>query len=407
LEYAAWAPPLNKPQTFCRFSRSKNYFPRKSDLDITVLKCDKNKNSNPRGKAVTNGKFFPVFPSIVFFTLLGIITFLFGYLLEVFFFALFWAVLLTAIFSPLNKGLLNKFPYKNLCAAVTVVTVFLCLVLPLILLISLLINESIEIYKAVESEKSRWINGITAIIQYLNNHPLFARLEINQTVITAKSAEILKALSGFIFNNLSAITQNTVILIIQFAVTFYALFFFLRDGNDFLDVITRYLPINKHHMDTFIHHFLTTAKATLKITFVIGGLQGLIGGLLFYFTGIERPLIWGVIMFGLAVVPAVGCSLVWAPAGIIMLFQGHIGPGIAILLVGSLVISTVDNLLRPVLVGQNLQMHPLLIFLSTLGGIAAFGVSGFVLGPVIASLFLASWRLFSEIYQKGDLTLPQ
>ena len=350
-----------------------------------------------------NDKPFANFQNVIFFVLLGIITIFFGYLLKVFFFAIFWAVLIAGIFSPLNKLLIKKLKYINLSAGITLATVFICLVLPLSFLLSLLINEFMELYKAVDSEKSRWMDNITAIVNYLNNYPIFARLDINHEFLVTKSAEMLKTFSQFIFQNLSEITQNTIILIIQFVVMFYSLFFFFRDGNNFLNTITHYIPANKYHMDTFTHHFLTTAKATLKITFVIGGLQGLIGGLLFYFTGIDNAFIWGVLMFGLAVVPAVGCSLIWAPAGIIMLFQGYIWQGVTILLLGALVISAVDNLLRPVLVGHNLQMHPLLIFLSTLGGLAVFGISGFVLGPVIASLFLASWRLFLELYKKEEI----
>lgn len=350
-----------------------------------------------------NDKTFASFQNVIFFVLLGIITVFFGYLLKVFFFAIFWAVLIAGIFSPLNKLLIKKIKYINLSAGIMLVTVLVCLVLPLSFLLSLLINEFMELYKAIDSEKSRWMDNLTAIINYLNNYPIFARLDINHEFLVTKSAEMLKTFSEFIFRNLSEITQNTIILIIQFVVMFYSLFFFFRDGDKFINTITYYIPANKYHMKTFTHHFLTTAKATLKITFVIGGLQGLVGGLLFYFTGIDNAFIWGVLMFGLAVVPAVGCSLIWAPAGIIMLFQGYIWQGVTILLVGALVISAVDNLLRPVLVGHNLQMHPLLIFLSTLGGLAVFGISGFVLGPVIASLFLASWRLFLELYKKEEI----
>ncbi|HPD56466.1 MAG TPA: AI-2E family transporter [Smithellaceae bacterium] len=350
-----------------------------------------------------NEKPFATFQNVIFFILLGIITIFFGYLLQVFFFALFWAVLITGFFSPLNKIMLGKLRSPNLSASITLVVIIICLILPVGLLISLLINEFIEIYKAVDSDRSRWLDNITSIINYLNNHPLFARLDINHDFFTAKSAEILKAVSEFIFKNLSDFTQNTVVLVIQFVVMFYSLFFFLRDGDRFISTILHYIPVGKYHMDTFISHFLNTAKATLKITFVIGGLQGLLGGLLFYITGIDNALIWGVLMFGLAVVPLVGCSLIWAPAGIIMLFLGHIWQGVTILAFGALVISSVDNLLRPVLVGHNLQMHPLLIFLSTLGGLAVFGVSGFVLGPVIASLFLASWRLFLELHKKEEI----
>jgi predicted PurR-regulated permease PerM len=158
------------------------------------------------------------------------------------------------------------------------------------------------------------------------------------------------------------------------------------------------MPVDQRHINTFISEFLVTAKATLKFTFVIGGIQGLLGGLIFYITGIENPLVWGVLMVGLSIVPAIGSAIIWAPAGIIMLLLGHIWQGITILLFGAVVISLVDNLLRPILLGNDIQMHSLLIFLSTLGGIAVFGFSGFVLGPVIASFFLASWKLLLELY---------
>ncbi|HDQ04734.1 MAG TPA: AI-2E family transporter [Deltaproteobacteria bacterium] len=350
-----------------------------------------------------NEKPFATFQNIIFFVLLGIITLFFGYLLKAFFFAIFWAVLLAGIFSPLNNLLLKRVKYENLSAGITLFAVIVCLILPASFLINLLIAEFMELYKAIDSDRSRWVDNITAILNYLNQYPFFARLDINFKFLTVKSAEALKAFAEFIFKNLSGLTQNTIILIIQVIVMFYSLFFFLRDGDKFINAITHYIPAGKHHMDTFIRHFLTTAKATLKITFVIGGLQGLLGGLLFYFTGIERALIWGVLMFGLAVVPAVGCSLIWLPAGIIMLFQGHILQGIIILAFGSVVIGGVDTMLRPILVGHGLQMHTLLIFLSMLGGLAVFGISGFVLGPVIASLFLASWRLFLELYKKEEV----
>jgi len=178
----------------------------------------------------------------------------------------------------------------------------------------------------------------------------------------------------------------------------YCLFYFLRDGDHLIDIISHYLPVDQRHINTFTSEFLVTAKATLKFTFVIGGIQGLLGGLIFYITGIESALVWGVLMVGFSIVPAIGSAIIWAPVGIIMLLLGHIWQGIAILVFGAVVISLVDNLLRPILLGKDIQMHPLLIFLSTLGGIAVFGFSGFVLGPVIASFFLAIWKIFPELY---------
>lgn len=197
-------------------------------------------------------------------------------------------------------------------------------------------------------------------------------------------------------HNLSAFTGNTILFIVQFTVMLYCLLYFLLDGDRFINTTAQYIPVDERRMNTFISEFLVTSKATLKSAFVIGGIQGLLGVLMFYIIGIKNPLVWGVLMMGFSIVPAIGSSIIWATAGIIMLFLGHIWQGIAILVFGAVVISSVDNLLRPILLGTDIQMHPLLIFLSILG-IAVFGFSGFVLGPVVASLFLSIWKLLLEL----------
>jgi predicted PurR-regulated permease PerM len=342
------------------------------------------------------------FQHIIFFMLLGIITFFFAYIIEPFFFALFWAVLIAAIFSPLYKQLNKKLKNPNLCAGLTLAAVLLCFILPAGLLINLLVVESLDIYKTFDANSSKWISTVTEMFNSLSKNKIFASLNLDQAFVVQKSQEILKAVTEYIFKNMSGLTQNTIIFIAEFAVMLYSLFFFLRDGAHILTTITRYIPVDKRHFNTFIDHFKNTSKASLKVTFVIGGIQGFLGGMIFYITGIERALVWGVLMMAFSIVPAVGSSIIWVPAAIIMLSLGHIWQGITILVFGGVVISTVDNLLRPVLMGRDTQMHSLLIFLSTLGGIAVFGFSGFILGPVVASLFLATWRLFLELYPKKE-----
>lgn len=342
-------------------------------------------------------KFFSVFPVLILFLLIGLVTILLGYILKPFFFAIFWAILLAAIFNPLYERLGQKLKKPNLVAGVTLAAVILTLILPVGLIIALLIGESLELYQSINANGGSWMQSITGLLNTANTHPLLARFSLDQEFITDKSVELLKTFTGFLLQNLSIFTQNTFVFFIEFAVALYCLFYFLRDGHQFIDTLTRYLPVEKRHINTFISEFLVTAKATLKFTFVIGGIQGLLGGLVFFFTGIHNPLIWGVLMVGLSIVPAIGNAIIWVPAGIIMLVSGHIWQGIVILVFGAIVISSVDNLLRPILMGKDIQMHPLLIFLSTLGGIAVFGFSGFVLGPVAAAFFLAGWKLFLQL----------
>jgi len=159
-------------------------------------------------------------------------------------------------------------------------------------------------------------------------------------------------------------------------------------------MLLRFLPLEDDRGEMLYKRFTDTTRAALKATLIIGGLQGILGGLVLLVAGIEGALFWGIVMVVSSLVPSIGCSIIWVPAGIIMLLTGHTWEGILILVFGAAVISTVDNLLRPVLIGKDVQLHPLLIFLSSLGGIALFGISGFVIGPIIASLFLTIWEMY-------------
>ncbi len=347
-------------------------------------------------------KLFAGFPTLILLLVLGIITFLLGYILKPFFFAIFWAILLAAIFAPLNGWLHGKFKSSNLCAGLTLGAVVVTFILPVGLILTLLVGQSLEIYNSINSSKGSWVDSLTGMLNALSQHPILARFNLDQQFMTDKSIELLKVATNFLVSNLSAFTGNTIVFFVEFAVMLYCLFYFLRDGDEFVDTIAHYLPVDRRHLDTFIDEFLVTSKATLKFTFIIGGIQGLLGGLVFFITGIEGALVWGVLMIGLSIVPAIGNAIIWAPAGIIMLFMGHLWQGIAILVFGSIVISSVDNLLRPILLGKDIQMHSLLIFLSTLGGIAVFGFSGFVLGPVVAAFFLAIWKLFLELSREKE-----
>ena len=145
--------------------------------------------------------------------------------------------------------------------------------------------------------------------------------------------------------------------------------------------------------------FTSTARAIIKGTLIVGLIQGTMGGILFWALGINSAIVWGVIMILAAMIPGIGCAIIWAPAALIMLATGHVWEGIVLIAVGSLVISSIDNILRPLLVGKDTQMHPLLIFLSTLGGIAVFGVSGFVIGPIITALLSTLWEIYEKHYQ--------
>lgn len=184
-------------------------------------------------------------------------------------------------------------------------------------------------------------------------------------------------------------------------IMFYTLFFFFKDGPRLLKYLMRVSPLGDKYEAMLYEKFTSTARATLKSTLIVGGLQGTLGGIFFWIAGVEGALVWGIIMIALSVIPAIGSFIIWLPTGIIMLALGNIWQGLLIL-IGGMFISIIDNIIRPPLVGKDTQMHPLIVLFTTLGGIFLFGISGFVIGPIIASLFLAIISIYN-FYYRGEL----
>jgi predicted PurR-regulated permease PerM len=186
----------------------------------------------------------------------------------------------------------------------------------------------------------------------------------------------------------------------------YLLFFFLRDGHRLIAAIMYALPLGSEREHHLLEKFADVSRATIKGTLVVGLVQGTLGGLLFWILGLKAAVFWGVIMTLLSLLPAVGSALIWGPAAIILFATGQIVKGIILLAAGILVIGLVDNFLRPTLVGRDTQIPDYLILLATLGGLTVFGLSGFVIGPIIAALFLAVWDMFAQEYGREDASQP-
>jgi predicted PurR-regulated permease PerM len=181
----------------------------------------------------------------------------------------------------------------------------------------------------------------------------------------------------------------------------YLLFFFLRDGPRLLEGLVRALPLDDHRERHLLERFAEVSRATIKGTLVVGIAQGAIGGIAFAMLGISAPVLWGVVMALLSILPAVGTALVWLPAAIVLLASGKIVSGVALILIGVFVIGLVDNVLRPILVGHDTRMPDYLILLSTLGGLAGFGLAGIIIGPIIAAFFLSVWHMAEQDFNPG------
>ncbi|KKQ26956.1 MAG: putative permease [Candidatus Magasanikbacteria bacterium GW2011_GWC2_37_14] len=335
--------------------------------------------------------------SVFFFSLIIILGIILLYIFRPFFYPIFWAAIIAITFNPLYKKIHHFLKWPILSSIISLVLVFIILFIPLILLSTLVVNESVGLYEQASS--GNWIGQVKNASHWFDNTP-FASLSNQIEANWSKYAEsAAKNVSLFLFDNIKSITQNSVRFIFLLFIMFYSLFFFFKDGGRILKKIMHLSPLGDIYEEMLCHRFTSTARATLKGTFIVGTIQGILGGILFWIVGIKGALIWGVIMTALSIVPGVGCSIVWFPTAIIMLILGNTWEGLTMLVVGMLIISTIDNLLRPVLVGKDSQMHPLIVLLSTLGGIFMFGISGFVIGPVFCALFLAVINIYEHHYR--------
>jgi len=336
----------------------------------------------------------------LFLGLLLLVTVAFLYLIKPFAYPMFWAAVLATIFYPLYHRLNLLIKQPSLSTLITLAVVAVIIIVPLLILGTILLTESVDIYTSLNTSGGEWHESLKQFTYFLHHNAFMVRAHVDDGFITEKINEASRYVVDFLFNAAKNLTQNSLAFLLQLLVVFYTLFFFLRDGKKLLRKLMYLCPLGDRYEIMLYKKFTTTASATIRGTLAIGAIQGTLGGLLFTITGIHGALIWGIVMAILSVIPATGSFLVWLPAGIIMLALGHVWQGITILSVGVLVISVTDNLLRPVLVGKGLQIHPVLILFSTLGGLVLFGISGFVIGPIIAALFLSFWEMYEEYYHK-------
>ena len=197
-----------------------------------------------------------------------------------------------------------------------------------------------------------------------------------------------------------SIGQNTLEFVINLFVMLYLLFFLLRDGKALAAEAARALPLKPQHTRRLLNEFATVVRATVKGNVVVALVQGTLGGLAFWVLDISGPLLWGALMALLSLLPAVGAAMVWGPVALYLLATGSIWPAVGLTVWGVLVIGLVDNVLRPILVGKETRLPDYLVLIATLGGLSVFGLNGFVIGPVIAALFIATWEIFTQARQQ-------
>ncbi len=313
--------------------------------------------------------------------------------------AVFWGVALAILFAPLHRRLLARMPRRrNLAALCTLLLCLVLVILPVTLLSVALVQEATVLYERI---KSGQLNFGAYFQQVIDAMPAWAMDWLDRMQLTSVSAvqEKLSAVSvqasQLIATRALNIGQNTLQFVVSLGVMLYLLFFLLRDGRSLAARIRNAVPLKETQKTNLSSKFTTVIRATLKGNIMVAACQGLLGGLIFWVLGVQGPILWGVLMAFLSLLPAIGAGLIWAPVAIYFFATGALWQAAVLTAFGVAVIGMVDNVLRPILVGRDTKMPDYVILISTLGGMTLLGLNGFVIGPVVAALFMACWDLFA------------
>ena len=319
-------------------------------------------------------------------------------------------ILLAGIFSglahPLYERLYRWFKGRRSAASLlTLLVIVLVILVPIGLLLTVVTAQALKVGESISPWVQDKLNNPDQIMLWLQSQPFYDRVEPYRDDILTKAGEAVGLISRFLINGLSQVTSGTVQFFFLLAVLLYAMYFFLIDGHKLLDRILFYLPLADEDEQRLLEKFGSVTRATLKGTAVIGLLQGGLAGLAFAVVGIGSPVFWGTLMVVLSIIPGIGTGLVWVPAAVILAAGGHWTQGIGLALFCGVIVGSVDNFLRPRLVGKDTQMPDLLILLGTLGGIMMFGILGFIIGPIVAALFVTVWDIYGTVFR--DMLPPR
>ena len=333
-----------------------------------------------------------------FLLLLALVTLAFIYILLPYSGAVFWGVVLAILFAPLYRKLLRETKQKpTLAALLTLFLIIVMVILPVSLITASLVKQAAAVYQMIGSGEinfgAYFLRIMHSLPQWMVN--LLERFELTDLAsLQAKMTEAAAQVSQTVARQAIAIGSKTFDFLVGMFVMLYLLFFLLRDGQSLATRVRQAIPLSLKYKQRLFTNFTTVIRATVKGNVLVAAAQGALGGLIFWFLGVQAPLLWAVVMAFLSLLPAIGAAVVWAPVAIYFLVTGAIWQGVVLIAFGVLVIGLVDNVLRPVLVGKDTKMPDYLVLLSTLGGMALFGLNGFVIGPVVAALFIACWDLF-------------
>jgi predicted PurR-regulated permease PerM len=328
-------------------------------------------------------------------------------MVRVFLLTIVMAALFAGVAYPVYRRAVIVLGGRTRLAAIGTLVLLLVLVIgPLFVVAGAVANEARRVNDTLLPRLQQFVDEPGEFERRLQPLPGYEVIAPYRNQILTKAGELVASAGVWVFDALSATTRATAVFVFHFAVLLYTMFFFLIDGPRMLGNVLTYLPLDDNDKERMLERFVSVTRATLKGTVLIGMTQGMLGGFAFWAVGIDGAIFWGTVMTVLSIIPGIGGAIVWVPAAIILLAVGRIWQAVALVLFCALIVGSVDNLMRPTLVGRDTQLHELLIFFSTIGGLLLFGAMGFIVGPLLAALFVTVWEMFGVAF-KSQLVGPR
>lgn len=331
-----------------------------------------------------------------FLMLLVAVTVAFGLVLEPFWGAIFWACALTVIFYPLQTFLTHKLGDKpNRIALLTLLICVVMVVLPLLAIGASFVQEGVAFYQRIQDGE---LNPAATLDKIRSAFPRVSEtlqeFGVNTDNLRQQLSDAAVEGSRLLAKETLAIGQNAAGLFLNIGLMLYLAFFLLRDGAKLVELLVKALPLGDERERMLFAKFAEVTRATVKGNLVVAVVQGTLGGLILWILDVPAPVLWGVVMTFLSLLPAIGAALVWFPVALYLYSSGQWWQATVLIAYGAIVIGLADNILRPLLVGRDTKLPDYIVLFSTLGGITLLGINGFVLGPLVAALFMAFWQIF-------------
>jgi len=314
-------------------------------------------------------------------------------------------IFMAAVFSGMMHGTYTRLTRrlggrKPTSAVLTVLVFVVVLIVPILAFLGVVVSQAVEVSASVGPWVEREISQASELDGLLQRLPFWETIQPYQDLISTKVAEFAGRLGTFLVTSVAAASRGTAVFFFHLFILLYAMFFFILHGKAYLARILYYIPLAPDAENRLVAKFVSVARATIKGTLVIGVVQGGLAGLAFWVAGIHGWAFWAVVMMILSIIPGIGTALVWVPAVIYLFALGLVGKAIILGLWCAVVVGMVDNVLRPWLVGRDTQMSDLLVLISTLGGLIAFGPAGIIIGPIVAALWVTVWEIYGEMFSE-------